>query len=119
MTAPALLRRNDADGLTGPVGFVVWQVNNFNYERSDIHLLPLINTRGVGRERKKAGYISASICVSLCVRQEGIHQKTYMLFVMLLTPGYPRTASFLAQKTIWGGGLGVCLRMCVHVWWWR
>lgn len=53
MTAAGLPRRSDAGGLTGPVGFVVWQVNNFNYERSDLHLLPLINaTGGVGREEK-------------------------------------------------------------------
>lgn len=54
MTVLALLRKSDADGLTGPVGFVVWQVNNFNYERSDLHLLPMINaTGGVGREKEK------------------------------------------------------------------
>lgn len=56
MTAPGLLKRNDArttDGLTRPVGFVIWQGNNFNYERSDLHLLPLINaTGGVGRKKK-------------------------------------------------------------------
>lgn len=62
MTAPGLPRRSDADGLTGPVGFVVWQVNNFNYERSDLHLLPLINaTGGVGREKNSRLYMH--VCV--------------------------------------------------------
>lgn len=66
MTAAALLRRNDADGLTGPVGFVIWQVNNFNYERSDLHLLPLINaTGGVGRG-KKIGYIYMYVRECVC-----------------------------------------------------
>lgn len=60
MTAPSPLKRNDArmlDSLTRPVGFVIWQGNNFNYERSDSHLLPLINVSvGVGIKEKLVIY---------------------------------------------------------------
>lgn len=84
MTAPTLLRRNDADGLTGPVGFVVWQVNNFNYERSDLHLLIPINaTGGVGREKKKAGYIY--MLVRECVRETGREPDLLSVLLLLLT----------------------------------
>lgn len=69
MTAPGLLKRNDArttDGLTRPVGFVIWQGNNFNYERSDLHLLPLINaTGGVGRKKKNNRLY---MCVCVCAQ---------------------------------------------------
>lgn len=96
------------------MGFVCWQVNNFNYERSDLHLLPVINASGgVGRKKKKSRlYIQACVCERE-PQTEGTQQKTDLLPCY---SGYCRING--APLTMWptnplqGRVVCVCARMC-------